>query len=235
MIETILPPEVRAVDTTHDPDDAVLFGEEEAYIARAVDKRRREFTTARHCARRALVGLGLAPVAILRGPKGEPQWPDGVVGSITHCDGYRGAAVGHAHHVLTVGIDAEPNEPLPDGVLEAVSLPAERSWIAEHHRAYPAVHFDRLLFCAKEAVYKAWFPLARRWLGFEDARVTVDPERHTFYADLLVPGPAVAGSEITGFTGRWLATGRFLLTAIALTARPPVRPAVPPWVSATGS
>jgi 4'-phosphopantetheinyl transferase EntD len=217
VIEEILPPQVCAVDTTDDPDDAVLLGDEESYLGRSVDKRRREFTTARHCARQALAALGVPPVAIARGEKGEPRWPDGVVGSITHCDGYRAAAVGRSGEVLTVGIDAEPHGPLPDGVLDAVSLPAERGWVGELARDHPGVHWDRLLFCTKEAVYKAWYPLAQRWLGFEDAHVTVDPERGTFRARLLVPGPLVAGRQVDGFTGRWLATERFLVTAIALT------------------
>src|SRR5262249_33599292 len=56
--------------------------------------------------------------------------------------------------------------------------------------------WDRLLFSAKESVYKAWFPLARRWLGFEEADVTLDPAGR-FTARLLVPGP------VSGFTGRW--------------------------------
>ena len=36
------------------------------------------------------------------------------------------------------------------------------------------LHWDRILFCAKEATYKAWFPLTRRWLGFEDAHIIFD-------------------------------------------------------------
>ena len=59
------------------------------------------------------------------GAKREPLWPAGVVGSITHCDGYRAAAVARATDLATVGIDAEPHEPLPDGVLAAIALPAE--------------------------------------------------------------------------------------------------------------
>jgi hypothetical protein len=72
-----------------DPPDAVLFPEKEAVISRAVDKRRREFQTVRHCARRALRELGVPPAAVLPGERREPVWPPGVVGSLTHCTGYR--------------------------------------------------------------------------------------------------------------------------------------------------
>lgn len=225
MIERILPAVVSAVDTDADDTDAVLVGVEHDDIARAVERRRREFGTARQCARRALAGLGLPAVAIPRGPKGEPCWPDGVVGSITHCAGYRGAVVARADDLCTVGIDAEPNGPLPDGVLGAVSLPAERAMLADlsgprTDAGVGAVHWDRLLFCAKESVYKAWYPLARRWLGFEDARITLDPLAGTFRAELLVAGPTVAGRPLTGFAGRWMVANGLLLTAIALpTAR----------------
>ena len=76
-----------------------------------------------------------------------------------------------AASVRSVGIDAEPHGVLPDGVLNAISLPVERYEIG----ALPGgLHWDRILFCAKEATYKAWFPLTERWLGFEDAHITFD-------------------------------------------------------------
>jgi 4'-phosphopantetheinyl transferase EntD len=141
-----------------------------------------------------------------------------VVGTITHCDGYRAAAVAHARDVLTLGLDAEPDGPLPGGVLDAVSLAEERDRLPGLAAAAPQVPWDRLLFCAKEAVYKAWFPLAGRWLGFEEAVITFTPDAGTFTARLLAPGPAVGGRPLDGFSGRWLARGGLLLAAIAVPA-----------------
>jgi len=97
-----------------DPPAAPLFPEDERAVARAVGKRRREFATARFYARTALARLGLDPAPIVPGPRGEPGWPAGVVGSMTHCAGYRAAAVARAEDVLTIGVDAEPDEPLPE-------------------------------------------------------------------------------------------------------------------------
>ncbi|MEU3168555.1 4'-phosphopantetheinyl transferase superfamily protein [Streptosporangium sp. NPDC006930] len=210
MIEKILPPWVASSERFEDPPDVVLFPEEEEAVARAVEKRRREFGTARHCARQALAELGLPPAPILPGERGAPVWPDGVVGAITHCAGYRAAAV--SRDALTIGIDAEPHEPLPDGILPAVSLPEERAALA---RLDDDVHWGRLLFSAKESVYKAWFPLARRWLGFEEAHLVFSPSG-TFTARLLVPGPVVDGRELTGFTGRWLVSDGLVVTSIAV-------------------
>jgi 4'-phosphopantetheinyl transferase EntD len=122
VIEKILPDAVASSEAFDDPPDAVVFPEEEAVIRRAVEKRRREFRTVRHCARRALRELGLPPAAVLPGEHREPVWPPGVVGSLTHCTGYRAAAVAHQREVLTVGIDAEPHQPLPPDVAGAIAL-----------------------------------------------------------------------------------------------------------------
>jgi 4'-phosphopantetheinyl transferase EntD len=220
VIDRVLPGGIAWAEAFDDPPEAALFPEEEALLARAVDKRRREFTTGRHCARRALAALGVAPVPILRGPGGEPQWPASIAGSITHCPGYRAAAVAPTKTMATLGIDAEPHEPLPDGLLATIARGPELAHLRDLARRHPAIAWERLLFCAKEAVYKAWFPLARRWLGFEDAEVTIDPAGGTFTARFLVPGPTLADTRLDAFEGRWHATGTFLTTAVVVAATP---------------
>jgi 4'-phosphopantetheinyl transferase EntD len=75
-----------------------------------------------------------------------------------------------------------------------------------------------------EAVYKAWYPLAKRWLDFHEAVVAIDPDAGRFEAKLLVEGPVVGGTHLTSFSGRWLASRGLTLTAIAL-ARTPSLPA----------
>jgi 4'-phosphopantetheinyl transferase EntD len=216
VISGILPPEVTAVEAFGDLPGGTLFPAEEAAIARAVLKRRREFSTGRACARAALVKLGLPPAPILRGPEGAPQWPDGVVGSITHCAGYRAAAVARAEDILTVGVDAEPDQPLPDGVLDRISVAEERAWLRGAGTPAGGPNWDRVLFSAKESVYKAWFPLTGRWLGFEEAVITLDPAAGAFAARLLVPGPLAGGQPLTGFSGRWAAGQGLVLTAITV-------------------
>jgi len=94
-----------------------LFPEELRSLGRAVDKRRREFTTGRACARAALSQLGIGPTAIPGGARGQPLWPPGIVGSITHCRGYCACAVARAERVVSLGIDAEANLPLEVGLL----------------------------------------------------------------------------------------------------------------------
>lgn len=202
----------------HDPPDLVALPEEEPLIARSVPKRRNEFVTVRHCARLAMGRLGMPESPILKGEKGEPRWPEGVVGSLTHCEGYRGAVVGRASTVRSVGIDAEPHGVLPSGVLDAISLPVERREIA----ALPdGMYWDRILFCAKEATYKAWFPLTERWLGFEDAHISfaIDADSGgsgSFVSRILIDPEARSGPPLTELTGRWSVADGLALAAIVL-------------------
>src|SRR5438874_13378259 len=93
MIGEILPDWVAVGEAFGDLPDAPLLGPEAAAVASAVPSRQREFATGRACARQALAALGVAPVPLDRGAGGAPAWPAGGVGSITHCAGYRGAAV----------------------------------------------------------------------------------------------------------------------------------------------
>jgi 4'-phosphopantetheinyl transferase EntD len=215
VIEEILPAGVASAEAFHDPPGGMLFPAEEMALGRSVDKRRREFTTARLCARRALAQLGQPPAAVPRGPHGEPQWPAGLVGSITHCAGYRAAAVAHSAHTAALGIDAELNEVLPDGVLSMISTAEERSRLRGLPSVDPGVCWDRLLFSTKEAIYKVWFPLTGRFLSFEEADVHLDPAGE-FFARLLVPGPTMAGRPLRDLVGRWLLRDGFVLTAIVL-------------------
>ncbi|MCT9930189.1 4'-phosphopantetheinyl transferase superfamily protein [Planotetraspora sp. A-T 1434] len=211
MIEKILPSWVVTAEEFGDVPDATLFPEEEELIANAVAVRRGEFVTGRHCARRALARLGVSPGPIPRGERGAPLWPPGTIGSITHCAGYRAAAVAAERDAATLGIDAEPHGPLPSGVLEAIARPEEIVALRLLQNAEPGVCWDRILFSAKESVYKAWFPVTGRWLEFSEASVDIGTSGR-FTARLLVTD-ARMGTDL--LAGRWLVADGLLATAIA--------------------
>jgi 4'-phosphopantetheinyl transferase EntD len=221
MLTGLVPASARVAEAFGDDTPGRLFPVEEAIVSRAVERRRREFATARHLAREALAKLGVAPQPLPSGPNREPLWPPGIVGSITHCEGYRAAVVAWQQDLASLGIDAEPHAPLPGGVLGTIALPAEQHRLAGLAAADPARCWDRLLFCAKESVYKAWFPLARRWLGFADADITFDPAAATFTATLLVPGPAVGGSTVGAFRGNFTVGRGLIVTAVSVPAPGP--------------
>lgn len=232
LLEGLLPEAVTVVELFADPPHVALFPQEAEIAALAGAKRRREFTTVRWCAHTALTRLGVVPGPIVPDPdapefaRHAPRWPDGVVGSMTHCDGYRAAAVARGAEVASVGVDAEQNAPVPEAVRELVLLPEERLTHERLTASHPGVAWDRLLFSAKESVYKAWFPLTGRWLDFDECAITPDPDLGTFTGNFLVPGPVVGGKRLGRFTGRWrtldAAGGGRLATAVVV-ARPPAR------------
>ncbi|MFE7951874.1 4'-phosphopantetheinyl transferase [Streptomyces sp. NPDC057426] len=200
-------------DVAGDP----LFPSERRVIATAGIARRREFTTVRSCARTALARLGVPAAPILPDAEGAPRWPAGVVGSMTHCAGYRAATVALACDVAAVGIDAEPDAPIPtSGARALVTVDEERAHLAELGGRRPDVSWDRLLFSAKESVYKAWYPLTGRGLEFDQVLITVSPGDGTFSARLLIPGPRIGARRIRGFAGRWRRSQGLLLTAVTV-------------------
>jgi 4'-phosphopantetheinyl transferase EntD len=187
------------------PEEALALGQ-------VVERRYREFATGRDCAHRGLAQLGAPDIPVLPGPNREPIWPDGYVGSITHCDGYCAAAVARVEQIVSLGIDAEPIGPLPDHMRDLIAFDDERRWLKTQADAGSA----KLLFSAKESVFKAWFPLTGRWLGFEDVRVAFEPGSKTFAARLLPAGPVLRGKRLQAFRGRYAVTDRLLLTAVVV-------------------
>ena len=206
MIETLVPATVCA-EMFDDAPESTMFSVEAAAVANAVAERRREFATVRCCAREALRQLGHPAVPLLPGAEGAPQWPAGVVGSMTHCAGYRAAAVARAGDLLSVGIDAEPHAAITSEVLDLIQRDDERAHVRALKDSHPGLHWDRILFCAKEAVYKAWFPLTHRWLDFADVSTTLHPD-----------GTFSARADLRSFSGRWLVENGLVVTATSVGA-----------------
>ncbi|MDR0783904.1 MAG: 4'-phosphopantetheinyl transferase superfamily protein, partial [Propionibacteriaceae bacterium] len=158
-LRAILPAAVAVVETRVDVSEDALWPEERRGLEGVPTPRRLQYATVRHCARQGLALLGLPPSAIPSRPGKAPIWPEGVIGSMTHCHGYRAAVVARAGPLRTIGIDAEPAQALPAKVLARIALPAELVAVTELAATDPTTAFDRVLFCAKEAVFKAWYPL----------------------------------------------------------------------------
>jgi 4'-phosphopantetheinyl transferase EntD len=183
-------------------------------VRHAVERRRAEFAAVRGCARRAMARLGVVGGAILPGRSGAPVWPTDVVGSMTHTDGYCAAAVASATRVRALGIDAERHDRLEDGLRGLVLTDAERMGLG----GLPTgTCWDMVSFSAKEAVFKAWYPLTWSRLGFQDVVLGIDPERGTFLASVLpvtaTPGAAPPGMS---FQGRFALHDGLVLTAVVV-------------------
>jgi 4'-phosphopantetheinyl transferase EntD len=216
MLGMILPADVESEECFGETAGGHLFPEEEGIIAHAVEVRRREYAAVRSCARACLWRLGYPRVPILPGVGGAPTWPAGVQGSMTHCAGYAAAAVGPVARISAIGIDAEPDAPLPDGVLDLVATPAERDRLAVTQPKPDGPNWDRLLFSAKEAVYKAWFPQVHEWLDHQQAEILINPQDGTFAALLSRDGLTVDRRQVRRLHGRWMQKRGILMTAVVL-------------------
>lgn len=184
---------------------------EQALVAHSVDIRKAEFGDARWCAHQALRALGRdSGQPILRGERGMPLWPASVSGSMTHTDGLRAAVVAPRLLVRSMGLDAEPAEPLPVDVVGSVARDGEMPQL-DRLRDNGLDCADRLLFCAKEATYKAWFPLTHRFLGFDQAEIDLRDDG-TFVSYLLVrPTP------VPFISGKWVVRDGYIFAATAIT------------------
>jgi 4'-phosphopantetheinyl transferase EntD len=114
--------------------------------------------------------------------------------------------------IRSIGVDAEPHDHLPAGVLARIASPSESDAVAALAADGVSGHLDRVVFCAKEAAYKAWFPLSQQWLGFLDVHVDLDPESGSFAARVL--HPAHAGH--IPLSGRWLIDRGLILAGVAV-------------------
>ena len=195
-----------------------LYPEEEAAVVRAVDKRRREFAHGRAAARAALLRLGAASGPIPMAGNRAPAWPRGVVGSITHCDGLVAALVAWRRDVAGIGIDAEPAERSTRDIGRRVLTDAERRRLAGAPPP-PGGDWTKLVFCAKEAVYKAAAPAAAAWIGFHDVEIDFDVDRRRFTPRFTGSPPGALGPSHR-LEGRFSADGG-LVVAVATLGPPP--------------
>ena len=148
-------------------DEDALLTEEAAAFAGSVVKVRRASGAARIVARQLLQQFGHPPCALPKGAAGAPVWPAGIIGSMAHDSRIAVAAVGMRADVGALGVDIEPAEPLPSELLDLVATPQEQLKLA--YDAYRG----RLLFVAKEAVYKAVYPLDRMFLEHHDVEINL--------------------------------------------------------------
>jgi 4'-phosphopantetheinyl transferase EntD len=199
-------------------EPARLHPDEAACIARAGVKRRREFTLGRSLARRAFAQLGIDGFALLNDGDRVPRWPEGVVGSISHCAGCCAVVVTKRGRILSLGLDVERAEPLDEALLARICIPRE----LERARALPppeGVDWGKLVFSAKESAYKSYFPLARTRLGFRDMEIEFSAGARSFNARLLredVPTPG--GAPYLAGRAAW--TPEFVLAGVVLETEP---------------
>jgi 4'-phosphopantetheinyl transferase EntD len=181
LLRRLLGPDVEVVEHVGEPGRPTCRELETGLLHGAAPARRDAFARGRQCARQACQALGQRAVMIGLGEDRAPIWPEGIVGSITHTTGYTAAAVSFTHRLGYLGIDAEPALPLPDDVLETVLTAAELDQLNSHR---PSNIYGRLVFCAKEAAFKALWPRHRTWLDFHQIEIRFHTDESRFHAHL---------------------------------------------------
>ena len=215
MVRTLFPPEVHSICTTAEPDLGQLYPEEESCVRHAVAKRRREFAMGRLCARRALAHLGIRDFPLVAGKDRAPIWPETIVGSLSHCEGLCAVAVAPRSAVAAIGIDVELAEGLSSELFRLVLTDAEVAF-ARTLPEQEAGRWAKIVFSAKESIFKCIYPRTGIFLEFRDCTVELNERRNSFTASLAhrdVP----CGLASRSLAGRFATDGARVLTGITLT------------------
>ncbi|MGB5375399.1 MAG: 4'-phosphopantetheinyl transferase superfamily protein [Polyangiales bacterium] len=199
LFRRLLGPEVETEEVDPHTVQGGLLKSEAALVDGAAQTRVEQFTAGRVCSRIALGRLGVATTKpILRGEDRAPIWPPGFIGSISHTDTWCAAAVARTEDIRSLGIDLESSTPLKEALLKRVCTPKERDWL--HQLPAPGVT-GKIVFSAKEAVYKCQYPLSNEFLGFHAVEIELGEDSFQ----------AVFQQEAGGFKPGDVISGRYLV------------------------
>lgn len=217
LVARLFPDDIATAEQAGEGDPSTLLPAEALHVRGAVLKRVREFAAGRACARDALARFGIDGFALLAADDRRPIWLEGIVGSITHTEGFSGAAVASRLRFRSVGLDVEINNRVTEELYERVCTQAELSWLSQAPAARrPAL--AALIFSAKEAFYKCQFPVTGEWLDFHD--VALDAEGLDFDEGRFVVVPQrsvqIQAQTRVPLRGRFLFEGRFVMTGMYL-------------------
>jgi len=176
-------------------------------VKNSVPKRVAEFIGGRWCAHAALTDAGAVSHGILKGPFGEPLWPDNVIGSITHESRICAAAVSTSDRYSAVGIDivdTQRNFECDRNLFSLITRPQDTLTIIGCEFSLQMKYM--LFFSIKESVVKILSPLLSCYLDLREIVVTITPGG--FSAKLNGRDPVI--------TGHWKNCGTYLLSCALL-------------------
>ncbi len=196
-------PAVQLISTLFTPEllDTEDFSRCTIEPVRGVAKRQTEYLAGRLCAREALLRVTGTAAVPASGEDRAPQWPVGMVGSITHGSGWAGAVVGKSTDWRGLGLDIEQIMPASraERLAGEILTPAELFRLEALPSEQRAQRIS-LTFSLKESLFKALYPQVLQHFYFQDAEllsVDVDNKvRMRLLIDLHADWPA--GSELEG-------------------------------------
>lgn len=195
-----------------------LYVEELALVHKSCLERVKSFSTGRICARKALENLNIKNYPIVRSEKGMPIWPKGVSGSISHTKKHCVAVAANCTAGMQIGFDLEETGRLkerlwPLTLNEEEILGIESNACNREEREKWAT----VIFSAKEAFYKAQYPITYTWIGFKDVGIKLNSDS-SFKVTLLKGVPWVWEKQQT-FEGKFY-LDEFYTTAGISVSRP---------------
>jgi 4'-phosphopantetheinyl transferase EntD len=188
-----------AVLSAADQGESSIHPDEERILSlRACAKKRTEFALGRAAVHQALRESGEDYVPVLRGGYGEPLWPDGILGSITHCWPWAVALVARSGRPFAIGIDLENLEKAGRVDISRVICTAEElDWV---RHGFSSRERLAMIFSAKETVYKGFYRFCRQYIDFKDVELSWFPERQSFGVSFLggtkTQFPSLRGCEV---------------------------------------
>lgn len=217
-LSSLLPEQVEIVLSAEAPvENSIAPAIELAAAGSMKPRRRSEFMHGRTCARSALARLGYPDQPIPVGDNREPVWPDGIVGSISHCGPVAAAAIARNDEICGIGIDLELDEPLDLATLELICGAAEVDWLGQ---TSDIPGFAKLIFSAKESIFKCIWPSIRRYVDFREIGIRIDVSTNSFSAAEW--SDELPASTISPITGRYKMTGEWIITTAFLPRTPSV-------------
>jgi 4'-phosphopantetheinyl transferase EntD len=211
-LKSLIPAQANSVLSTQMPSatDCIPAAEQSA-AASMKPARRSEFIHGRACARAALAAMGIPDPVIPVGADREPVWPDGIVGSISHCETVAAAATARREEIGGLGIDLELAEPLDRQTLKLVCRETEQAWL---RHSDDRLLLAKLIFSAKESLFKCIWPIIRQFVDFQDIGIRIDIDTNTFvpvdWVDNL-PAPVIGSIR-----GRYLLRDGWIMTTACL-------------------
>jgi 4'-phosphopantetheinyl transferase EntD len=211
MLSQIYPSSVVTIANASAAEEQ-LHPDEACAVRHALPQRQAEFAAGRACAHRALRELGFPDVTVPRAADRSPLWPDGVVGSISHCEGFCGAVVARQSDVRGLGLDVERRGRVGKDLHDLICTQREKAALGPATDACDPVE---VLFSAKESFYKAYHPATKFFLDFLDVDLKIDFSEDSFSATLLRDdAPSLYGARVV--KGRFGLTRDRVFTGVVL-------------------
>jgi 4'-phosphopantetheinyl transferase EntD len=144
------------------------------YIKFAAPQRQREFIWGRKLLRQLATQLSIPVEEIKVDNNKAPVLPTALSASISYCGQYVIAVAAHTSEIVALGVDIERATPLMLRLRKSLFTRYEQQKCLEQQIA---VDPFKLLFSAKESLYKCYYNLTKKKLSFRDVSISFENDQ----------------------------------------------------------